>query len=135
MRVFRLHPCNKEILSLNKKYRTVDDDVGYVETLLLNDGHLPADPYPGLQFRRDGESVRVLKARVLVRQLGGKSSGLRLLYEVLDAQGIQCSTLLHTYVHAQNISEKDVRTTVLERLGMYEATLESIAAVSIEIRE
>ena len=135
MRVFRLRPCHREIMALNKKYRTVDEDVGYVETLLLNDGHLPADPYPGLQFRRNGEPVRVLKARVLVRQLGGKSSGLRLLYEITDAQGIQCCILLHTYVHAQNISENDVRRTVLERLGMYEARLQSIDAVSIEIRD
>lgn len=135
MRVFRLHRCNREIQTLNKKYRTVDTDIGYIETLMLNDGHLSADPYPNLQYRRNDDPVRVLKARVLVPQLGGKSSGLRLIYEVLDVSGVRCCVLLHTYLHAQDVKENEVRKTILARIDSYETSLESIRTVALEILE
>ncbi len=133
MRVFRLYQCNREIQSLNRKYRTVDTDIGFVETLLRNDGHLPADPYSNLQYRRNGEPVRVFKARVLVRQLGGKRSGLRLVYEILDAGGVRCCVLLHTYLHAQDINENEVRKTILARVDSYDVSLESIGKVGLEV--
>ncbi|MBA3277037.1 MAG: hypothetical protein H0T72_14745 [Chloroflexia bacterium] len=99
-----------------KKYRTVDTDIGYLETLLVNNGHPPGTPYPGLQFRRDDVPVRVMKTRVVVEQLGGKSAGLRLLYELLSTDGGECAILLCTYLHAQDIKESDVKKLVLERL-------------------
>lgn len=102
---------------------------------MLNDGHLPADPYPNLQYRRNDEPVRVLKTRVLVRQLGGKSSGLRLIYELLNVGGVRCCVLLHTYLHAQDVKEHEVRTTILERIDSYEMSLERIGEVALEILE
>lgn len=115
-----------EIDALQGKYRNVYDAVAQFERLLAanqNHGH---QRIPGLRLSRAGEPASVWKARVLHPQLGGKSSGLRYVYERLWIEGNEYAIALTVYVHQQGSKESDVIAHIRDRSERVGATVDGL---------
>lgn len=126
MRIYRTHQCDRELRRLQKNYRSTEKALEYFENLLRGDFSVPSDQVPGLRLHRNNVPLVVYKARVLVPELGGKNSGLRLVYEVLDTDGGRCAVELTLYVHQRGDSEREVRQRIADRCKEYEATVDSL---------
>ncbi|MBA2520681.1 MAG: hypothetical protein H0V24_13525 [Chloroflexia bacterium] len=76
----------------------------------------------GLGFTRHDQPALVYKARVLYPPLGGKSSGLRYVYEWFRLDSTECAVVLSVYVHQGGKSDQDNRALIRQRFQSYEAT-------------
>lgn len=129
MRVCRLFKATLEIDALHGKYKRVWDEIAKFERLLAanqNHGH---QRVPGLRLARDGEPASIWKARVLHPQLGGKSSGLRYVYERLWIEDEEYAVALTIYVHQAGARESELIARIRERSGGIESTPAGLSAL------
>jgi len=127
MRIYRVDPAGREIMALAKKYRSVPVAIERFERL-LSAGGVFGDLYPGLGLTRDQDPASISKYKVIVKELGGKNSGLRYIAEQLsDGNGEYCHVCLVAYVHAHDVKESDVQRWIKERHALY--TADSMSAL------
>jgi hypothetical protein len=67
---------------------------------------------------------------VLHPQLGGKSSGLRYVYERLWISGEECAIALTVYVHQEGAKESAIITRIRDRFDEIETTVEGLRALA-----
>lgn len=126
MRVYRLHKATNEIEGLDGKYRGTWDEITRFERLLSHlqtHGH---ERMPGLQLQRHGQPAAIWKAKVLHPLLGGKSSGLRYIYERFVLGGEDYAVALTVYVHQERNKETEVRSRIRQRFESFDATTEGL---------
>jgi hypothetical protein len=121
MRVRRIDAIERDLRKL-RKYRSVPKALEQFERLLAADSREGHVPYSGLHLQRGARSARIFKARVICAELGGKSSGLRYVYEQLVGDdGEDYMICLHVYSHQSAVNEQQVQNLVRERFGTYDA--------------
>jgi hypothetical protein len=118
--------ATSEIERLDAKHRDVWKSIDEFERLLVAGLAVAHDLYPALGLRRGDESARIFKARVLCRSLGGKSSGLRYVYERLTIDGEEHAIALTVYIHQQGAKEHDIVKKIKDRFSSYDATADGI---------
>lgn len=127
MIVYRCSAATTEIEKLATKYRSVWDNVSEFERLLATEITERHVRYPGLGLTRGPEPAAIWKARIICPELGGKSSGLRYIYERGEVAGEQIAVCLTVYVHQQSKKhEKDVVRIIRERFRQYDLTPDDI---------
>jgi hypothetical protein len=99
------------------------ESVHQFERLLAHGQTHGHDRYAGLRLVRGDEPAEIWKSRVIYPPLGGKSSGLRYVYERLELDGEDYAVALTIYIHQDNIRESDIQARIRERFTSYEATL------------
>ncbi len=132
MRVCRHRAVDRELKKL-KKYRDVPESLEQYERLLLHDKAL-AEPYGGLSLVRGNAPAHIFKGKVIVASLGGKSSGLRYVYEVVDCDGESWAICLSLYIHQQaGNAEHEVRARIKIRCAELDVDRESLEAIEEDI--
>lgn len=125
MRVVRLQAATNDIVSLDAKHPTVWAGVESFERLLagnLMSGH---NLYPGLGLKRDVSSAAIWKARVLCKNMGGKRSGLRYIYERVTFDGEDLAIALYVYLHSDGATkESQIQQRIKQRFAQVELTPE-----------
>lgn len=98
------------------------------EHLLAADSRQGHVQYAMLGLSREGDPARVYKARVICNELGGKSSGLRYVYEqIVSPDGLNYCVCLAVYSHQSDIDENDIQSRIRRRFTSYDAyTLEEL---------
>lgn len=111
-----------------KKYPSVPVSLLRFENLLAQDSRDGHALYSGLGLVREDDTAKVYKVRVVCKELGGKRSGLRYVYErIVSPSGAHYCVCLAVYTHHSGIKESVVRSKVKERFMSYEAsTLEAL---------
>lgn len=109
----RLPQIERDLKSLRKKSRSVDDDLLYAERLLRAGQILPkTDQYPGF-----GEDHAIYKTRVVNTSSDkGKSGGYRLVYEETLRDNNVAIILILLYSKATMRDETKVRNEIKVRI-------------------
>ena len=114
----RVSQISKDIKQLKKRFRSVEQDVIYVERL-LEAGKIQVAPYtapyPGF------DEHRIFKTRVVNTDSSkGKSGGYRLIYEECASSGV-IQTVILILVYDKNMynSETKVQAEIRTRLKAY----------------
>ncbi len=126
MKLYRCFEATNEVVKLDMKYKGLWESVEQFERLLSSGQTHGHQRYPGLGLQRGGEPASIWKSRVIHPQLGGKSSGLRYIYERMTINGDEYAVALTVYVHQQSIKEADVVKRIQQRCRSFEATLDGI---------
>jgi|GEM_PF-4347789 len=112
---YRLPQLERDLKNIGKKHRTVGLDLGYAETLLAKGLILPqTNQYPGFK-----DQHTIMKTRVVnTGDARGKSSGYRLIYEILPGAPAQPTTLLLIYIYPKkgNDNEANIKEEILSRI-------------------
>lgn len=126
MRVFRLFAATNDVEALTKKHRDIWVAARQFERVLTH-GLLTREHHiPGLGLTRHDQPALISKARVLYPPLGGKSSGLRYVYERFRLNSAEYAVVLSVYVHQGGKSEQDNRALLRQRFLSYEATADGL---------
>jgi len=102
---------------------------------LRSDYPVKSDQIPGLQLLRGDVPLTAFKTKIPLPELRGKSSGLRFVYEELEADGGRCAVGLTLYVHQQGDNEHEVRRRIADRSRAYESTIDSLWRNTMELLE
>jgi hypothetical protein len=122
LNVYRCLEATRDIHTLRKKHRQILGPIENFERILAGgrtDGH---NRWNGLKLLRNDVPASIWKARVIVPQLGGASSGLRYVYERFTVADQECAIGLIVYLHQQGSKEHEIRERVRERSKSIEAT-------------
>jgi len=126
VKVYRDPAATNEVERLATKYRSGWEAIGQFERLLSNgktQGHFQ---YPGLKLRRGDEPATIWKSKVICPELGGKSAGLRYVYERISIDGEEYAVGLTVYVHQSGINENDVRRVIRQRFALFDGTSQGL---------
>ena len=109
----RLRQIQADLKQLKKKFPSVEKDLEYAERLLEAGQSLPQTyPYPGF-----GEDHSIYKTRVVnTSQRKGKSTGYRLIYEIIEPQDDTVILLILLYGKTTISDENKVRIEIKTRL-------------------
>lgn len=125
MRVCRHWAITRDVRKL-KKYRDIEQSLDTFERLLAAD-LAPSDTYAGLRLVRGGKAAQIFKARVIVASLGGKRSGLRYVYEVVECAGETWAICLSIYVHQMAGNEEhEVRARLMSRSAEFAIDVDTL---------
>ena len=111
--------AQSELDRLGKRYRSLERSFGIFCSVLRQGQDPPGEVYSGLGLVRNENPAVIRKCRVPVAELGGKRSGLRVVYERSDqpADGAVTMHILAIYVHADDVPESEVRRRILNRFA------------------
>ncbi len=122
MKLYRLHQATNEVERLGRKYRDIWRSVNQFERLLSHGQIHGHSLIPNLRLQRNGQPASIWKSRVIYPPLGGKSSGLRYVYERVQLQGEDYAVALTIYVHQEGGSEAGVIARIREHSASFDAT-------------
>lgn len=137
MAEIRRHPSIRRDLKTLSKYRTATESIEAFERLLSSTFVPPRDHYPNLKCKSRQAPPDVFKSRVALIGYGGKSSGLRYIYEEFSCDGTLIRVGILICGHQGQMGEAQIKAEILSRLRDYDTTsfdhLELGAHVSPEI--